>query len=723
MSCAALGEHVDLGAGETKTLCIRAEIGPIGPQYTFECRESDRDYVLHLFRYDPVERTLAMMAELADRLEAKGLDVSSERAKVARFRAEPRQGGRDLFFRARVAKRRLFLREPDLEPVERLLFVKRRPFKPSHNYSTCFDAPFRPGGGIYRVQFPRQDGCLDTDEAALTELFDSRQGIARNPMADFAAEHVYFGYRASEDGYYHIMAMDADGDNLRPLTDGPFHDYWPCPLPDGGLAFITTRCACRALCWRPQAATLFRMETDGTRIEPLSLANLTEWSPSVMRDGRIIWMRWEYLDKGADFGHTLWAIRPDGSHPELVFGNDIIQPNGYANGREVPGTNEICCTLVSHFGDLNGPIALCDIDQGRFNPDAIASITPEVPWPGASPFEECFRDPVPIARDYILCAHAPRDRFGLYVIDRYGNRELLYFDPAISSMCPTPFREVKPPPVLAPMPKADDETGEFILADVYRGLGPEVPRGSVKYIRVAEEVRSNLDLMSNGEYRDDHPNFMEWYASPVDCVNGPHGWPTYVAKASHGMVPVEPDGSARFAAPAGRTLYFQALDKDFNELQRMRSVVQLQPGERRSCIGCHENRKMAPPNHSELLANEPQPLQVAPWEGEPFSYERVVQPVLDKHCVCCHDLDHPKGIDFTGALDPERIPASYKTLITMGLVHYLDCGWNSGGFEKRAPMTFGALKSKFWEVLDAGHKDATLARDDMQRIKTWIDLN
>ena len=57
----------------------------------------------------------------------------------------------------------------------------------------------------------------------------------------------------------------------------------------------------------------------------------------------------------------------------------------FANGREVPGTHEICCTLISHFGDLNGPIALVDIDKGRFNPKAITSITPEVPWPGNWP--------------------------------------------------------------------------------------------------------------------------------------------------------------------------------------------------------------------------------------------------------------------------------------------------------------------------------------------------
>ncbi|MBN2309245.1 MAG: hypothetical protein JXR94_09760 [Candidatus Hydrogenedentes bacterium] len=725
-----------LAPGEATTLEIPANRGPIGPEFDLTVREQGREpYTLHLFRYDPLERALSLMAELADRLDAKGLDVSEARAELARFRTEAdglasrdesgSPAERELFFALRQAKRRLFYRDPDLAPAERVLFVKRLPFEPSHNYSTCFDAPFRPGGGVFILDLPRSASGLDPRAARVTRVFDAGGGIVRNPMADYEAATIYFGYRPSEDGYYHIMSIKPDGTGLTQLTDGPFHDYWPCPLPDGGLAFIATRCTSRALCWRPQSAVLFRMDADGGNIEPLSLANLTEWAPSVMNDGRIIWTRWEYLDKGADFGHTLWSIRPDGSYPELVFGNDIIQPNGYANGREVPGTREICCTLISHFGDLNGPIALLDIDKGRFSPSAITSITPEVPWPGQWPNEECFRDPVPLARDYFLCSHAPQRRFALFIIDRFGNRELLYADPAISSMCPTLFRATRRPPVLAGALKPNEPTGEFFVSDVYRGLEPAIERGRVKYIRVVQEVRHNVDQLPNGEFRHDHPAFMQWYASPVDVVNGPFGWPTYVAKAPLGLVPVEPDGSARFIAPAGKVLYFQALDDDFTELQRMRSVVQLQPGERRSCIGCHESRQMAPPLNRRLdaMAAEARQPEAAVWGGRPLAFAEVVQPVLDAHCVRCHDDNHAAGIDLTAALDANRAPASYRSLIQKGLVHYVDCGWNSGGFEKREPLTFGTAKSRLWEVLNAGHHEVELTRDEVRRIKTWIDMN
>lgn len=731
-----LSDGLALAPGESKTIEIPAKRGPIGSEYDLTVQDDAAEsYTLKLFRYDPIERTLALMKDTLDRFSAKGIDVGKERQELvgllSRQAALGSQPNRDVeaerkaFFDARIAKRRLFLREPDLDPIAKLLFVKRRAFRPSHNYSTCFDAPFRPGGGICTLDIPRTGGRFEPGRADVKTLFNSGSGIARNPMADFGVNRIYFAHRPSRDGYYHIFKMNPDGSGIRQLTDGPFHDYWPCPLPDGDLAFITTRCKSRALCWRPQAAILFRMDTNGENMEPISLANLTEWTPSVMSDGRLIWMRWEYLDKGADFGHTLWAIRPDGTHPELVFGNTIIQPNGYANGREVPGTNEICCTLISHFGDLNGPIALLDLDKGRRNPDAITSITPEVPWPGNWPIGECFRDPVPIAKDYFLCSHAPRTRFGIYVIDRFGNREMLSADPDISSMCPTVFRPVSTPPVIVRNQKAKEETGEFVMVDVYRGLSPRIKRGQVKYIRVVQEVRANLEQLANGKYREDHPAFIHWYASPVDKVSGPFGWPTYVAKAPFGIVPVEQDGSARFRAPAGKTLYFQALDKDYNELQRMRSVVQLQPGEVRSCIGCHEDRRHAPPSNTRVLAmsHPARELEPAAWGEVPFSFERIVQPVLDAKCVRCHNAKHKAKLDYRGILDTDRIPTSYKTLVRNGLVHYVDCGYNSGGCEKLEPLTFGTVRSKLWHVLSAGHNDVKLSDDEVRRIKTWIDMN
>ena len=611
----------------------------------------------------PLLRVIKQIEPMLERMAAKGVDVSAERQELARLRRKQaelaQKAGQQpelseaAYIEARLAKRQLFLRDPDLAPLQRILFVARHPYEPSHNYSDILDAQWRAGGGICRLEMPRGGGRLNPSAGRVTILFDAKGGVARDPMASFDAQRIYFAYRESRDAYFHIQALNADGTGLTQLTDGTFHDYYPCPLPDGGTAFISTRCKARFLCWRPQAFVLFRMDADGGNIRPLSYANISEWAPSVMRDGRILWTRSEYLDKGADFGHTLWSIRPDGTQPELIFGNNTL--NCYMNAREVPGTRELCCTLISHGGDLNGPVALIDPAQGRFNSAAITNITPDskprfhMDWAQ----RECFRDPVPVSRDLFLVSHAPQKHFALYVIDRFGNRELLYLDPAISSMCPTPLQPTPVPPNLEISSVESDAVpvGQFLLADVYLGLEPGVQRGRVKYLRICQEVRADLERLSDGSFRQDHPPFEDFYASPTHLVRGPSGWPSYVAKASLGLVPVEPDGSACFEAPAGKVLYFQALDENLNELQRMRSVVQLQPGEQRSCVGCHEHRALAAPVHPVIaFRQKPRTPELPSWGAKPFSYEEVVQPVWNHQCVRCHDANDKRQFDLSGTL-------------------------------------------------------------------------
>jgi len=733
-------------------------------------------YWSRIARLAPLERVLVLLEEMIARLDGQGLDVAAERAQAAEFRrrAAQERDSESLYLAARLAKRQLFLRDPALAPMERILFAKRHPFLESHNYSEHLDGILEPGGGVFVLHISRDEqGRFRPDRARIQRLFDGTEGIVREPVSDFDARMVYFAYRPDKpevDGwasYWHLYAMRSDGSGLRKLTDGPFHDFDAVCLPDGGVAFNSTRCKARFLCWRPQAYVLHRMSADGSHIERLSHANLSEWKPSVMQNGRILWTRSEYLDKGADFGHTLWSIRPDGTHPELVFGNNT--PNCYSQAHEVPGTQELVCTLMSH-GDHKGPIALVDRAKGPFDVGAITNITPDTrpQYQMSRSHDDTFRDPYPISRDHFLVAHNPDNQHDwcLYVIDRYGNRELLYVDLEISSKHPTPLRARPRPPVLPSTldaKLAQEGLGQFSVEDVYRGLGSTVARGRARYLQVSEEVPATLETLPNGQCRADHPPFTDFYASPVHLVHGPTptfetrtpnapltllrtnhnwpdlvkevspglyrvresgGWPSYVAKAVLGTVPIGKDGSANFLAPAGKVLYFQLLDDDYNELQRMRSVVQLQPGERRSCIGCHENRQSSPPPGSGLaLTQAPRTLEPPPWGTAAFDYQRVVQPVLDQHCVRCHDGRQPKRSDLRGTLDAERVPASYRALIAGGWVHYFDFTYGMRHF-KAEPLSFGSVRSRVFEVLaDEHHKEVSLDKAGMRAIRTWIGLN
>ena len=323
-----------------------------------------------LARLAPLERVLVLMDDMIERLARSGLDVTQERAEAAslRRRAAEQPNSEELYLAARRAKRQLFFRDPALADIATILFAKRNPYLESHNYSEHLDGILEPGGGVFVLRIPRDEQKrFRPERASIQRLFDGSEGIAREPVADYDASRIYFAYRpdkAEVDGwasYWHLYAMNADGSGVRKLTNGPFHDFDAVCLPDGGLAFNSTRCKVRFLCWRPQAYVLYRMEADGSDIRRLSFANLSEWKPSMMQNGRVLWTRSEYLDKGADFGHTLWSIRPDGTHPELVFGNNT--PNCYSQAHEVPGTQEIVCTLMSH-GDHSGPVALLDRDKG-----------------------------------------------------------------------------------------------------------------------------------------------------------------------------------------------------------------------------------------------------------------------------------------------------------------------------------------------------------------------
>ena len=724
-------------------------------------------------RLPATERVLVQFEELIARLAAQGVSVTKEQGELNALRARLKTEGEAeaLYLAARYAKRKLFFRDPRLAPLGRVLFAKHHPLHPSHNYSDHMDSLFASGGGIYVLHVPQdKEGRLDPAAAETEQLFDGSAGIVRHPVSDFDGETLFFAYRPDKpevEGwkpYWHLWSMRADGSMARKLTEGPFHDFDPVPLPDGKLGFMTTRCVSRFLCWQPQAYVLYRMNRDGSEMKRLSHANLSEWDPTMTRDGRILWTRSEYLDKGADFGHTLWSIRPDGTHPELVFGNDT--PYCYGHAREVPDSQEIVCTLISH-GDHQGPIALLDRSKGLYETAGITSITPDTRprYQMDRSHQETFRYPEPISRDHFLVSHSPgpRPHWGLYVIDRYGNRELLYLDPSISSKKPSLLRARPRPTVLQDVCDAQlaaQGLGQFTVQDVYEGLGSSVPRGCAKYLQVSHEVPPLLEQLPCGEYRSTHPPFQDFYATPVHKVKGPAheivtrsqnalgahafrqgsavagsnglitvtergGWPSYVAKAVIGTVPICDDGSVNFTAPAGKVLYFQLLDKDFNEIQRMRSVIQLQPGERRSCVGCHEDRLQLPTmkQTTKALAEPVRALDPPPWGAKPFDYERVVQPVLDRRCGSCHNGSKKERLDLRGTLDADRVPASYRALIAGGWVHYFDWMYGSRPF-KAEPLTFGTLRSRLFDALKKKqHEAVKLDLAEMRALKAWVDLN
>jgi len=632
-----------------------------------------------------------------------------------------------------------------------IAFVKGAPGAFSHQLTQYYGRYARPGGGVFILERPGESfRCRELTSALPL-------GSYQHLDVSFEGDRLLFAYcetpsppRDAFEGergrYYHLYEVRLDGAAPRRLTGGAFDDFAPRFLPNGRIVFVSTRRLGWHRCGTPgcENYTLAQAEADGSAPRPISYHETQEWDPAVLNDGRVIYTRWDYVDRHAVYYEQLWSVHPDGSLPAVYYGNNTFNPVGLWEARAVPGSERVIATAGAHHAMTAGSIVLVDVARGvdglsaleRLTPDALfpesektvapgwhapagIGAPPPVPvgerrWPG-----HCYRSPYPLDEDLFLAAYSfdaligepsanPVNMWGIYLCDRFGAKELLYRDPAIASLWPMPLRPRPRPPVLS-APGAEDggREGLFVLQDVHASL-PSVPRGAVKRLRI-------LQVLPKSTPGANRPT-----------VGLPHASP---GKQVLGTVPVEADGSAFFRAPAGVPLAFQALDERGRALQVMRSLTYLQAGERAACIGCHEPRTTAPRAGGRplALAREPSAIAPAPDGAKPLSYPLLVQPVLDRACVRCHGGEKTEGgIVLTGA--PEgRYTASYNALAPR--VSFSAWGGKDGDFRVvnceplSAPGFFGAAGSSLMKLLDGAHGGVALEGEDLERLVTWMDAN
>jgi len=643
-----------------------------------------------------------------------------------------------IYREVRWVGRSLALKNPLLADKP-LVFLKRRRFvcQMLHEYlGYYYDYADIAGGSVCILERPGHS-------------FEVRDLIAgRLPRGNYTtlalscdAETVYFAFaeRAEKkpDYYspdrrcFHIYAMDADGGNLRQLTDGRDDDFDPCPLPDGGVAFMSTRRGGFTRCnnpWEPLPAhTLHRMAPDGSRVQTLSFHETSEWHPSVLPDGRIIYTRWDYVDRSAANFHGLWISNPDGTNAGILFGNYTTRINACYQPRAIPGSNRVMFIAGAHHADVGGSLVIVDParvslnrETGQDEFDSVETLTPEVCFPEAPDWPKSyFHSPWPLSENYFLVSFSfdplpgmssgeSRDtQTGLYYMDRFGNMELLYREQGISSMYPVPLAPRPRPPVIPSTldPELGKE-GEFMVTDVNRSLLAMPAGRPIRMLRVYQILPKTRTHIAN-QPRIGHANAES-------------------ARMLLGTVPVEKDGSAYFRAPAGKPLYFQAVDADGRAVQSMRSSVYLQPGERRSCVGCHERPGVAPASRQTLAAvRPPSEITAGPDGARPFSFPRLVQPVLDRHCTGCHDgssgEDRSKLILTGQPADP--FTQSYDNLRPF-------VRWHEWGGESISPIVTrpgrqGTDESPLVRILtdDNHHEAVQLPESDRRRLYLWLDGN
>ena len=535
---------------------------------------------------------------------------------------------------------------------------------------------------------------LNLRTGQLRVLLDDPLGGVRDPQVHYDGDKILFSYRKGGTPTYHLYEINIDGTGLRQLTDGPDDDIEPTYLPDGNIMFCSSRCRRFVNCWFSRVATLYWCDGNGDNIRMVSSNNDHDNTPWVMPDGRVLYMRWEYVDRSQVHFHHLWTVNPDGTGQMTYFGNEI---GGVAmlDAKPVPGTDKVVVSYSPGHGrpEHMGYVTIVDPTAG---PDVMAATR------RISKGAPNYRDPYAISEDCFLVAN----REGVLVMDGQGNTELVYSLPDSDSPMechePRPLLPRSPERAIPPRVDLANPTGQLVLADIYEGRNMEgVKPGEIKKLLVLEQLPEPVHFSGGME--------------PI-TIGG-----TFTLARILGTVPVEPDGSAHIELPALRSLFFVALDENDLSVKRMQSFVTLQPGERTGCVGCHEQRSSAGVFRPGLMALKRRASRIRPINDVPdvFDFPRDIQPILDEHCVECHSPDRYEGrVDLTGDHTP-RYSSSYWSMVK----HHLVADGRNQPYGNRAPRTIGSSASRLMKLIDGSHHGAKLSDHERKMIRLWIETS
>ena len=722
---------IELNGGECQTLPLAIGLSrPGGGLVLIDIATESQTYWFALLTYvEDVPAVLRSVEQiLSDTADAQGaLQLTELRHRMDRLLSDTTatvgDSWSELFLAASGLRDRLLLDQIDFE---RLLFVKRKPYISEQPFMDSHHCYNRPGGSIC---------CLSPvgPEGAVTTVVDSLgTGIYRDVCLHWGGERLLFAFGNGSDRprllpdqpldevtgveNYNIYEIAVDGTQLRQVTASPDNDCEPFYLPNGQIGFTSDRAEQVVMCGSDiHVASLHTMNADGSAVRQLSFNVFNEFNPSVLGDGRIIYNRWEYNERSVTSLHNLFTIHPDGSHVAPFYGNATIRPNVIMFPRPVPGSHKVMALFTGHHGQTHGPIGTIDAGRGMDGPEPVTVLTPGVPVIGEK-IEDSrhgwYSEPWPLSETTYLCSFTPtvqpwlEQSWALYIGDRYGNLGLVYRDANISCAEPVPLVSRATPDVLSPArpnSNAEDVDASLLVLDVYRGL-PDTPRGTARYLRVLEDV-PRKGVPTGG----------------VICTSGTQ---IYTVKRVWGTVPIESDGSVHVSVPANRNVYFQVLDEARREIQRMRSVVCLKPGESRTCVGCHEPRTQSPPSVLSLASLRPPDRPVPPpWGTEAVSFLRDVQPLVSEMCARCHSQNRATcRVLLTDDLT-DQFTVAYEELLPYLSVASAMRWDNPDDVYPRPAYTYGSNASPLVKHLTAGHQGVSLTDNQWERLTTWIDTN
>ncbi|MFH1923659.1 MAG: SUMF1/EgtB/PvdO family nonheme iron enzyme [Planctomycetota bacterium] len=684
-------------------------------------------------------------AELLTRLEGHEKRLPEITKALSEGNADEARRGLELFEEILLFQKEALLANPLLDFDDILVIKHRIPdglrglpnrFGHPQNWASECDLNRVPA----QADFWKGEVCvmsLKHPEKPAHCLFKSDGRFLQHVDLHYDADRLLFSMVGSN-GCWQVFEINTDGSGLRQVTPGSEPDVQnadACYLPDGRIVFTSTRAFANVGCLEsPTHAThLCLMDADGGAIRMLTFDQDINMHPVVRNNGRVMYLRWEYVNMAHRYPGLLFHMNPDGTGQMEYYGSNSYWPNRVYYARPIPNhPTKVIGVISGHHGTHRaGRLAILDPAISRRETGGAVQLLPgygkkvervvqdklyDPDWPK-------FLQPYPLSEKHFLASVqlTPDSPFVICLVDVFDNIVPLREEPGYTLLEPIPLRKTPYPPSIPDKVDPAGREAVVFLEDVYQGDGLKgVPKGLVKSLRVTSY------------------NFA-YYGKPHGCghvatpgVDGP--WEPAVIL---GTVPVHEDGSAFFKVPANMPIAVQPLDAEGRALQLMRSWFTAMPGEVLSCIGCHESQNSGP-LAKECIASRRLPGEIAPWLGPArgFDFEREIQPVLDRFCVGCHDAARKDGLDFTRKTEAQKtaINQRYKettqthldTVFTPSYIAmhpYVRRASSESVVDLLTPCEFHAATSPLIQILKKGHHGVELDEEAWQRLYTWIDLS
>ena len=443
------------------------------------------------------------------------------------------------------------------------------------------------------------------------------------------------------------------------------------------------------------------------------------WHPTIMNNGRLMYVRWEYTDLTHYCSRMVMHSNPDGTQTRALYGSGSWFPNSTFDVKPLPGGNTSFVGVISGHHGVARAGRMITFDPAK-NRKEEKGMTNEFPF-SKRPIIPLVKDelvngvwpqfikPYPLDDKYFLVASKlnPKSLWGIYLIDVFDNMTLIaeYEDEGLIQPILVKKRPV--PPVIPDKIKTVDKSATIFIQDIYEGEGlPGVPRGTIKQLRVLAYEYAYMKSPS------DHT------AQGIQS-----GWDI---KRLLGTVSVEEDGSAIFKVPANTPISLQPLDSEGRAVQWMRSWFTAMPGEVVSCVGCHEDQNSMP-MPKRVLASMKAPAQLTIPEGgvRSFTFDLEIQPILDRACISCHN--EKSKPDFRGGIKVEGSPANkgHLKLSTsyVALHPYVNRQGPEADIAVMKPYEYHASTSEVVKILKRGHHNVQLADAEWRTLYNWIDFN